>query len=59
MQTTDNVGGKGCVTHIYAYDEETNRLGLTTRAPGSGGIHEQYTWILEERLVPTAWVEAL
>src|SRR6202035_2065133 len=27
-QATSNVGGKNCVTHIYAYDEETNRLSL-------------------------------
>jgi RHS repeat-associated protein len=36
-QTTDNVGGKNCITRLYAYDEETNRLSLTTRAPGTGG----------------------
>ncbi|MGA9876489.1 MAG: RHS repeat-associated core domain-containing protein, partial [Solirubrobacteraceae bacterium] len=36
-QTTDNVGGKNCVTRIYAYEEETNRLSLTTRPPGTGG----------------------
>jgi len=37
-QATNNVGGENCITHVYAYDEETNRLSLTTRAPGTGGI---------------------
>jgi RHS repeat-associated protein len=37
VQTTDNVGGKNCITRIYGYDEETNRLSLTTRAPLTGG----------------------
>ena len=37
-QTTDNVGGKNCVTRMYAYEEETNRLSLTTRPPGTGGV---------------------
>jgi RHS repeat-associated protein len=36
-QATNSVGGKNCVTHVYAYDEETNRLSLTTRPPGIGG----------------------
>lgn len=36
-QVTDNLGGKDCITRIYGYDEETNRVSLTTRAPGSGG----------------------
>jgi len=36
-QTTDNIGGKNCVTRAYAYDEETNRLSLTTHPPGTGG----------------------
>ncbi len=37
-QVLDNVSGKGCFTRIYAYDEETNRLSLTTRPPGTGGV---------------------
>jgi RHS repeat-associated protein len=36
-QTLENVGSEGCTTRIYAYDEETNRLSLTTRPPGAGG----------------------
>ncbi len=29
--------GKGCTTRIYAYEQESNRLSLTTRAPGGEG----------------------
>ncbi len=36
-QATDNVGGKNCITRLYAYDEETNRLSQTTRPPATGG----------------------
>jgi RHS repeat-associated protein len=36
-QVLDNVAGKGCITRMYAYEEEGNRLSLTTRAPGTGG----------------------
>jgi hypothetical protein len=38
MQTTETPAGKGCTTRIYAYDEESNRTGLTTREPGLEGI---------------------
>ncbi len=36
-QTLENVGTEGCTTRTYAYDQETNRTNLTTRAPGAGG----------------------
>ncbi len=36
-QATDNVGGKNCITRLYVYDEETNRLSQTTRPPATGG----------------------
>ena len=36
-QTQEEPTGKGCVTRIYAYDEESNRTSLTSREPGSGG----------------------
>ncbi len=36
-QVQDTPTGKGCITHIYAYDEETNRTSLTTRQPEAGG----------------------
>ena len=29
--------GKGCTTRIYGYEQESNRLSLTTRAPGGEG----------------------
>jgi RHS repeat-associated protein len=36
-QVQDTPAGKGCTTRIYAYDEETNRMSLTTREPAAGG----------------------
>ncbi len=36
-QTTETPVEKGCVTRIYAYDEDSNRTSLTTREPGTGG----------------------
>jgi RHS repeat-associated protein len=36
-QVQNTPAGKGCTTRIYAYDEDTNRTSLTTRAPGSKG----------------------
>jgi RHS repeat-associated protein len=33
----DTPAGEGCTTRVYALDEETNILSLTTRAPGSEG----------------------
>jgi RHS repeat-associated protein len=36
-QVLDNVAGKGCSSRIYSYEEEGNRLSLTTRPPASGG----------------------
>lgn len=29
--------GEGCTTRVYGYDQETNIVSLTTRAPGAGG----------------------
>jgi RHS repeat-associated protein len=37
-QVQNTPTGKGCVTRLYTYDEETNRTSLTTRQPGTGGI---------------------
>jgi RHS repeat-associated protein len=49
--------GGGCTTRIYAYDEDTNRTSLTTRAPGSkgecateGGVVETHTYDTADRL---------
>jgi RHS repeat-associated protein len=37
-QTQDTPTGKGCTTRVYAYDADSNRLSLTTRAPGTNGV---------------------
>ncbi len=57
-QTTETPAGKGCTTRIYAYDEESNRTGLTTRAPGlegkcatEGGTTETHTYDTGNRLI--------
>ncbi len=57
-QTTPT--GKGCTTSIYAYEEDTNRTSLTTRAPGSkgectttGGTVEKHTYDSADRLTDT------
>ncbi len=34
-QVQDTPAGQGCTTRIYAYDQDTNRTGLTTRAPNA------------------------
>ncbi len=59
-QTQDTPSGKGCVTRIYAYDEETNRLSATTRAPNAeskcaseGGTIEKHTYDAANRLTDT------
>jgi RHS repeat-associated protein len=36
-QVQETPATEGCTTHIYGYDEETNRTSLTTRPPGVGG----------------------
>ncbi len=36
-ETQETPAGKGCVTRLYGYDEESNRRSLTTRQPGSKG----------------------
>jgi RHS repeat-associated protein len=36
-QVQDTPVGQGCTTRVYAYDADSNRVGLTTRSPGSGG----------------------
>jgi YD repeat-containing protein len=59
-QTTETPAGKGCTTRIYAYDEDSNRTSLTTRAPGSegkcateGGTVEAHIYDGADRLVDT------
>jgi RHS repeat-associated protein len=57
-QVQETPAGQGCTTRIYAYDEETNRTSLTTRAPGSegkcaseGGTSESHTYDTADRLL--------
>jgi hypothetical protein len=52
--------GKGCKTRTYAYDEESNRMSLTSREPGGegkcateGGSTEAHTYDAANRLVDT------
>jgi sugar lactone lactonase YvrE len=57
LQTTETPTEKGCVTRIYAYDEDSNRTSLTTRAPAAGnkcategGTTETHTYDSGDRL---------
>jgi tripartite motif-containing protein 71 len=36
-ETQETPTGKGCVTRLYEYDEESNRTNATTREPGTEG----------------------
>jgi RHS repeat-associated protein len=60
-QVLDNQAGKGCITRIYAYEEEGNRTSLTTRPPGTegacateGGEVQTHTYDPANRLLDTA-----
>jgi RHS repeat-associated protein len=57
-QVQNTPAGKGCTTRIYAYEEDTNRVSLTTREPGSkgecqttGGTVEKHTYDTADRLI--------
>jgi DNA-binding beta-propeller fold protein YncE len=57
LETQETPAGKGCVTRLYAYDEESNRTSLTTREPGTegkcateGGTVERHTYDEANRL---------
>jgi RHS repeat-associated protein len=59
-QVQNTPAGKGCTTRIYAYEEDTNRTGLTTREPGTegkcateGGTIEKHTYDTADRLTDT------
>ncbi|HTA97090.1 MAG TPA: RHS repeat-associated core domain-containing protein [Solirubrobacteraceae bacterium] len=59
-QVQETSAGKGCITRVYGYDEDTNRLGLTTREPGTegkcateGGTKETHTYDSADRLTDT------
>lgn len=59
-QVQSTPAGKGCTTRIYAYDRDTNRTSLTTRAPApshqcaakgeSTETHETHTYDEADRL---------
>jgi YD repeat-containing protein len=56
-QTSETPAGKGCSVRVYAYDEESNRTGLTSREPGvegkcatEGGITETHSYDAGNRL---------
>lgn len=53
----DTPAGGGCTTRAYAFDADSNRTSLTTRAPGaggacseSGGTKQSYTYDAADRL---------
>ena len=59
-KTQDTPAGTGCTTRVYAYDEETNIMSLTTRAPGGegkcateGGTVANHTYDTANRLTDT------
>jgi hypothetical protein len=58
-QANETPTGKGCATRIYAYDENSNRLKLTTRksetgtCATSGGTTENHTYDEANRLTDT------
>jgi streptogramin lyase len=56
-EAQETPAGEGCHTRVYAYDEESNRTSLTTRAPGGegkcateGGTVEKHTYDEANRL---------
>ncbi len=59
VQTQETpVGGKGCVTRAYTYDEQGHRTGLTTREPNAkgectseGGLVETHAYDSASRLI--------
>jgi RHS repeat-associated protein len=59
-EVQETPAGKGCTTRLYAYEEDGNRTGLTTREPGSegkcapeGGTTQRYNYDTADRLVET------
>ena len=56
-ETQETPTGKGCSTRLYAYDEESNRIGLTTRESSTktcatgGGTVESHLYDSANRLV--------
>jgi RHS repeat-associated protein len=59
-QVQETPTGKGCVTRIYGYDEDTNRTSMTTREPlaegkcaSEGGTVTNHSYDSADRLVDT------
>lgn len=59
-EAQETPSGTGCTVRAYAYDEESNRTSLTTRAPGSkgeclteGGTVENHTYDEANRMTDT------
>jgi RHS repeat-associated protein len=60
-QVQNTPAGKGCTTRIYAYDEDSNRISLTTREPNlkkecatTGGTTESHSYDTADRLTDAA-----
>jgi tripartite motif-containing protein 71 len=58
LETQETPVGKGCTTRLYAYDEESNRMSLTSREPKSegkcateGGMVQHHVYDEADRLV--------
>jgi RHS repeat-associated protein len=57
-RTQDTPVGGGCTTRVYAFDADSNRTSLTTRAPGVGGVclqtggtKQNYAYDAADRLI--------
>jgi RHS repeat-associated protein len=58
LEATETPQGGGCTTRVYAYDKDSNREAMTTRAPGvggvcqgSGGTPQEYKYDAADRLI--------
>lgn len=63
LQVQNTPTGKGCTTHSYAYDEDTNRTSLTTFGPNAknecateSGTIEAHTYDTADRLIDSGVV---
>jgi DNA-binding beta-propeller fold protein YncE len=58
IEAQETPAGKGCVSRLYSYEEESNRISLTTREPGTegkcateGGTIERHAYDEANRLI--------
>jgi hypothetical protein len=58
IQVQETLAGKGCKTRLYAYNEDSDRMSLTTREPGTegkcattGGTTENHAYDEADRLI--------